>query len=102
MTAQKMRSLEQQIGVACRSSDLVGAIQRQVFDFPGITAIEVVRTLSHRFPAVAIVRTIASMCDRQTKVLDRTAGRLTIRAGVDRDSNETRAKAKRRAREISN
>ena len=95
---RKMRSLDQQIGTPCRSSELAGAIQRKVFDYPGITTIEVVRALAHRFPPAAIVRTIASMCDRESKTLNRVEGRLTVRPGdVDRDSNETRLKNKRSA-----
>ena len=85
-------------GAVGETEQTIGAIQRLVLDKPGITVAEVAHRLSRRFSGPQVFYTINNLVKGPSAVLVRDEeNRLTFKVGVDRDSNETRAKAKRRA-----
>lgn len=74
--------LERAIGVKPVSSEIIGAIQRQVLDRPGILEQVVVDRLSRRFPRWETEGTI-KMLTRKNGTLDRDeSGGLRMRSGV--------------------
>lgn len=65
------------------SSEIIGAIQRQVIDHPGINDLVLMHRLSRRFSVPDLVGTINRLSGRHG-VLDRAEdGGLTIRVGDD-------------------
>ena len=79
-------------GAAAESEQTIGAIQRLVLDTPGITVATVVNRLSRRFSGPQVFYALNSLVSGKSAVLTREDDRLWLKAGVDRDSNETNAR----------